>query len=228
MAVNLKKKVGPLPLWVWIAAVGAGAVVWYIRKKSAGTATTPTTPDGSSAVTYPTAGDLTGASGAGGAGLPDAVTGGGTYPTPAQEIADVTGLAQGLGDLYSSLPYAPAGSAQQPSTGSTGVSDLVQTIKDLQEAGLIAPAQSQGTAAQASKPRSHVTAGFHPGHSRGHDYFLPGTGWVSRARYLASTVAKPRTKTGTTTAPSATRPVQRTNTPVRHVPKPKKKSRRRR
>lgn len=46
-------------------------------------------------------------------------------------------------------------------------------------AGSLAPEPS------APAPAATTTAGFHGGHSAGHEYYLPGVGWVSKARYQA-------------------------------------------
>lgn len=182
----MKKKLGPLELWQW-AAIGAAAgvlVLLYMRRSgSAQAASVGATPadaqyDPSLGAIDPTTG-LPYASGASG-GVGDLSGGIGQNATPmslADELNDFGMIVGLLSDLQGTVP-APA-----TNTGAASTTDQ--------------PAQATGTQpASAAEP----APGFHKGHSKGHEYYLPGTGWVSQARFLAATVrgkvTKPKTNPG--------------------------------
>lgn len=110
----LKKKIGPLPLWMWVAIAGAtiGVVILYERSRTGATDTgTVDTGTTDPSLIDPTTGVPYAAEGGGGG-----ATSADTAPTLSQEFSDVFGFisqAQGAG-LW---PTAAAGNAPATSTG---------------------------------------------------------------------------------------------------------------
>lgn len=146
--MTLSKKVGPLPIWVWGAAIAAGILIYYFRTNSkgaiaAGAGPTPTLD--------PTEGAFD---------FPNGISSGGLTPegTPltAQDINDA--VSNALLPVLSVLPYASApGESQGASVGSTGVEDTLATITALKAAGLITTLPAASTGAAKAKAQPHTT-----------------------------------------------------------------------
>lgn len=205
MKQGLKKKIGPLPAWAWIAAVGMGVVVLYIRNKNAAGTTGTASVGTGGAVLTPTP-DFT---------VPDSfASGGGSAPL----LTTDTGIPNPGLTLQDILPYVsyPTGPDPQATSPYDPVGDTVSIISQLREGGLI-EGPGSGTGAAAAKPTSHttkkVTAGFHSGHSRGHEYKLPGGGWVSKETYTRATArATPISRSHTPASTHTTKTTAKKNT----------------
>jgi hypothetical protein len=129
-----------------------------------------------------------------------------------QAVSDaLTGFQQQVSPIEPVTPAAPGqlGTSGNPAGGSTapgfhaghskgheyyvpGVGWVSQArYAAYQKTGSV-PA-GKGTAAPAPKPAAPTPAptsggtapGYHAGHSKGHEYYIPGFGWVSQARYQA-------------------------------------------
>lgn len=114
----LKKKIGPLPLWVWVAIAGAtiGAVILYERSRTDAVDTGEVSTDTGSQLIDPTTGQPFATEGGGGTASTT------TAPTLSQEFSDVFGFisqAQAAG-------FWPTTTAagNEPSTTGTGLVDL--------------------------------------------------------------------------------------------------------
>lgn len=114
-AARLKKKLGPLPLWVWVAIVLV-AGIWYVRRNAAASAATTTST--TAADTTATQPDTSAALGSGSGG-------GGSSPSPTDpsSTAPVSWDPSQLASLIASdLPQQPA---QDPGTGTAAISQDV-------------------------------------------------------------------------------------------------------
>jgi hypothetical protein len=145
----LKKKVGPLPVWGWMAAVALGVAIYYWQKQHAGNTGTVTGPLTSDPTLDPTQG---------GFDYPSALSGGGTSATDTQYTPATKGDFDNF--IYGVLPFVSApGQPQEATNGAASatesVTDTVAIIKALSDAGLVnRPATSTG--ASASTPQKHT------------------------------------------------------------------------
>lgn len=125
MPDGLKKKIGPLPLWAWALIAGAvlGGVILFSRRGDSGTASYA-----EDALDQPIIDPTTGATMAGEGGG-SALLGGGSAPTLADELNDITGLIGALqqsglfqpvsGDTAGLIQLAPDQRYYDPLTGET-------------------------------------------------------------------------------------------------------------
>jgi hypothetical protein len=145
--MTLDKKIGPLPVWAWGAAIATGILIYYFRTNSkapivAGATDLSTPLD-------PTQGSFS---------MPSGISSGGLTPEAtaltSQDVTDAVGNA--LLPILSVLPYASA--PGEPSTGGagTGVADTIATIQALKDAGLIQTLPAASTGAATSKGQSHT------------------------------------------------------------------------
>jgi hypothetical protein len=111
-------------------------------------------------------------------------------------IGQLAANQQQLGDYFASAPWQSSSTSTTTETTTTPLADAIAGASGiLALATQLAPAVAKpaptpaAKAAPAPKPAA-TTAGYHAGHSTGHEYYLPGTGWVSKARYTAATKKK--------------------------------------
>lgn len=138
--MNLKRKVGPLPLWGWAAIAGAGLGMLYLVKRSKGATGEPATE------AVPLSGTTQGPGETG-------VGGGGEGKIPAPEL----------------LPAAPAGPIEGFTTSPTyvagtfpgEVADVAEGAKALEALGVVGPRPSatSSTAGAAAQARHKATGG---------------------------------------------------------------------
>jgi hypothetical protein len=161
--MDLKKKIGPLPLWAWVLILGtAGGLLWYEHDKSSSASSASSQVDPATGLTYaqeqqeseegidpltgedysqeqygsstdPGAGDY-----GGGTGLTDASTNS-TPETPDQEISDVVGW---IGDLQAAglIPAAqtaPTATATDSGSDTGLVAGTVKTFTDKLAGGIV-------------------------------------------------------------------------------------------
>lgn len=186
-------------------AVAAGAVlalVVLLRSRSAASAGVagaidPTATDPSTGLPY--AAELSGA-GAPAYGSTFSDNGAAASQSLDNVTSSLQGLdqdVQGLGSFLASAPWQSTTSTSDTSTTtSTPLEDAIAGATSIVAlAQQLAPAVAKPSPTPAAKPAAKkapaaTAAGFHSGHSRGHDYYLPGTGWVSKSRYTAATKKK--------------------------------------
>lgn len=144
---TLKKKVGPLPVWVWGAAVAAGILIYYLRNSSTG----PVTGGAARATATPTLDPTEGAF-----DMPSGLSSGGFTPDnpvlSSQDIADA--VSSQLAPILATLPYASV--PGEPSAPVNGIDDVIDTITKLQSAGLLNTTPAASTGAATSKPQAHT------------------------------------------------------------------------
>jgi len=145
VAIDLKKKLGPLPVWAW-AGLGAGTigVIYYIRSKSTSSSTTSATDQQLAAeqaalanqAGYPPTVDTTGPSGGGGPATPVDTTGLATGYTSTDQLAQ--GLAA-ISDQLNTLSLAgpvDTGIASPAQTLVGEATDLINAQAALKKLGL--------------------------------------------------------------------------------------------
>lgn len=152
--IDLKKKVGPLPVWGW-ALLGTGTlgVAYYLHARSASSPTAATTAADTAAQQQAAAADQ---------GVPyyDSGSGGGsgggsTGSTSSQDSATLTDIDSQLQGVNANLAALSAGQLTD-----TGAPSLTQEVNDV--AGAVAALQSAGllgTASAAPKGSSPVAKG---------------------------------------------------------------------
>lgn len=124
MALDLKRKVGPLPLWGWLGLGGVAGLYLYERNKTtastSSTAATPAATDSGTVAPDQGAGDWSGLGGGGGITSPPdqgspSTGGGSSQPDYSGALAALTAAIQGLGAAPASgvpnTPASPVGSA---------------------------------------------------------------------------------------------------------------------
>lgn len=167
----LKKKVGPFPLWIWVAIAGAtiGAVILYERSRTGTTDTGTVDTSVDPSLIDPTTGQPFASEGSAGGG---GATTGTTAPTMAQEFSDVFGFigqAQAAGFWPTGTTGTTAGN--EPAT-STSLVDLApghsyydpttgETVNGPEAAAVSQTASSLTTPAKTALARAEkaVTSG---------------------------------------------------------------------
>lgn len=153
--LDLKKKLGPLPVWGWIVG-GAGAlgVLYYLHRSSSAASTAAATPVTSTATTDP------------GAGVPDDGGGGGGADTSSP--VDTSGLATGTittdqldQDIQAGFAEL-ASQAQNPvvdnaPTFGQEVTDVTGAVAALRKAGFVGQPAKGSSAAAKAKGVPHLT-----------------------------------------------------------------------
>lgn len=172
------KSVKKVPPKVWAIAVGGGVILFVAFRHSSNAADANSTP--------PVVNDA--ASLQGSPGVYDASAVPGVYPT---------GSGQGaLAPVDFGLPTATDGApAVDDLTTGVGTPDAVAAngsgVLTLNIVSSNPPATASPTGPDKVVKTVAPKRGFHTGHNKGHDFFLPGVGWVSKAKYDAANNRKP-------------------------------------
>lgn len=163
MALDLKKKIGPLPVWGW-TAVGAGAlgIVYYLHERNAASTTASSTTASDQAAQLAAEQAANGDSGGYGPGYGyDSGGTGGVTPTtpPPADTSTVSDIDTQLQGINSELAQLSAQGVTDQTAGSTTIpfstelSDVTGAIASLKAAGLVS-SSAPNSASPAAKGKS--------------------------------------------------------------------------
>jgi hypothetical protein len=160
MALDLKKKLGPLPVWAW-AGVGIGAIgiVYYLHEQSSSSSTTAsTTAANDQAAQLAAEQAASGGTGDYGGGGDGGVASPTTPPAPADTstVSDIDTQLQGINSELAGLSAQgvtdqTAGQSSVPF--SQEISDVTGAISSLKSAGLISTS-APNSSSSAAKAKS--------------------------------------------------------------------------